>query len=194
MIFHTGKRDWLPGQPKNHGFFTDGAFFLEFGRCRAKGSVLTGFFTDGALEYDKDSQSLATVGAFLISGRDAQCFRVEVPRKIVKLESRRPRTRHRSDTSPNHREPGQYIQANFASAHHTGSASPPWTDSRSPLPLACSAGCFCLVCCCCFPLALLLFSYWALHPSNSATLRGGLRGTLRGGLRGGARYPCWKGA
>ena len=37
-------------------------------------------------------------------------------------------------------------------------------------------------------------AYWALHPSNSATLRGGLRGTLRGGLRGGARYPWWKGA
>ena len=28
------------------------------------------------------------------------------------------------------------------------------------------------------------YPYWALHPSNSATLRGGLRGTLRGGLRG----------
>ena len=43
-------------------------------------------FTDGALEYDEDSQSLATVGAVLISpAGDAQCFGVEVPREIVKL-------------------------------------------------------------------------------------------------------------
>ena len=43
-------------------------------------------FTDGALEYDEDSQSLATVGAVLISPAGvAHCFGVEVPHEVVKL-------------------------------------------------------------------------------------------------------------